>query len=696
MLNRQSLLMTVKSSMVRYSDVTVAGAVIMMVVMMVIPLPPMLLDVLLAFNLSLALVILLVAMYALHPLDFSIFPSLLLLTTLFRLALNVSSTRLILLHGYAGQIIQQFGLFVVGGNPVVGFVVFLILVVIQFAVIVKGSERVAEVAARFTLDAMPGKQMSIDADLNSGLITEQDARLRRREIEREADFYGAMDGASKFVKGDAIAAIIITVINVVGGFIVGTAGMGLSWSESLQRFTLLTVGDGLVSQIPALLISTATGIVVTRAASEGNLGQDLLGQIFTQPRVLTIAAVVLGGFGLIPGLPALPFMILAAVFGTSAYSLHRSAAGRSREVEVPAAERAGGGPESMNALLEVDPLEIELGYGLLPLADQQQGGDLMNRVAVIRRQTALDLGLILPLVRVRDNLQLPPKKYVVKLRGAEIGSGELLVDHFLAMDPGTADGAVEGIETTEPAFGLPARWVSAQNREEAELAGYTVVDPPSVLATHLTELIKRHAHELLGRQEVKGLLDNLKATTPAVIEELVPKLLTLGEVQKVLQNLLREGVSIRDLVTILEALADHATHTKDPGALTEYARQALGRTFTRRLPIRNGRLEAITLDPGLEQELASAVAQGEPGGYVAIDPNLVEELMDGFRSECRRLLSKGLQPVVICSPLVRFYLKRLTERVLPTLEFFSYSELAPDVQVVSIGTVSERTGGVRR
>ena len=535
----------------KYSDIVLAGAVVLVIIMMIIPLPTALLDILFAFNITVSLTVLLVALYTVEPLDFSVFPSLLLVTTLFRLALNVSSTRLILLQGYAGQIVEAFGTFVVGGNYIVGMVIFLILVVIQFVVITNGAGRVAEVAARFTLDAMPGKQMSIDADLNAGLINDEEARRRRRMIEKEADFYGAMDGASKFVKGDAVAGIIITIINLLGGIAVGALMLGLSVQESAQRFALLTVGDGLVSQIPALLISTATGIVVTRAASESNLGEDLTRQILAQPRGLGIASGVLFLFGLVPGLPTLPFFALAALAGSAAYAVSRAT--KAEEARRQAAEAArhqqaatqeSVQPGDLVDTLAVEPLEVEIGYGLIPLVDRSQGGDLLDRITLVRRRIATELGLLVAPIRIRDNLELGPNEYVVKIRGNTVARAEIFPDRYLAMDSGMVTERVEGVETREPAFGLPAVWVSEADRDRAELAGYTVVDPSSVTTTHLAEVIKRYAPELLGRQDVKSLIDSLKESAPAVVEEVIPDVLTIGEVQKVLQNLLRERVPI--------------------------------------------------------------------------------------------------------------------------------------------------------
>ncbi|MEW6523392.1 MAG: flagellar biosynthesis protein FlhA [Bacillota bacterium] len=663
-------------------------AIITVVVMMVVPLPWLLLDLLLALNLALAVTILLVTMYAGQPLEFSIFPALLLVATLFRLALNVSSTRLILLNGFAGRVIAAFGQFVVGGNPVVGFVVFLILVVIQFAVITRGAERVAEVAARFTLDAMPGKQMSIDADLNAGLLTEDEARKRRQEIEREADFYGAMDGASKFVKGDAIAGLIITIINLFGGVLTGMLQRGMDLAGAWDNYALLTVGDGLVSQLPALVISTATGIMVTRAASTGSLGADMLGQVLGEPKVLYLAGGVLAALALVPGLPTLPFgaLALALLFMARKTAARQRQAGvekerLEREQEMEAVRR----PESVLELVQVDPLEIELGLNLLNLADASQGGDLLERVVMIRRQLALELGVVVPPIRVRDNIgRLEPSSYVIKLRGVEVGSGQLLPGHLLAMDPGSVSDVVQGIETTEPAFGLPARWIPEAERPHAELAGYTVVEPSAVLATHLSELLKRHGPELLTRQEVQNLVNLVKEKHPALVEELTPGLVSLGEIQKVLQNLLHEGVPIRDLVTIFEALADVARNSRDLASMTESVRQALARSITRQYGLDRKRTPVVVLDPAVEDRLLASIRDGRgPAG----DARLVQELLANLGRELEGVTGRGHWPILLCSPLVRYYVKRLFERALPRLVVLSYDELDSRAQVESVGVV---------
>ncbi len=677
------------AAVLKYSDIFIAVAVVTIVVMMIIPVPPFLLDLLLTLNISLALTIVMVAIYNIEPLQLSVFPSLLLVTTLFRLSLNVSSTRLILLDGYAGDVILAFGNFVVGGNALVGFIVFVILIIIQFIVITRGAERVAEVAARFTLDAMPGKQMSIDADLNAGLITDAEARQRRRNIQREADFYGAMDGASKFVKGDAIAAIIIIIINIVGGFVVGMVQRNMDVVQALSTYTLLTVGEGLVNQIPALLISTATGIVVTRAASDSNLGQDIVGQLLTNPRVFMIIACVLAGLGLVPGLPGIPFFVLAILAGTVAYMLRRTAkvdeeseVSRQEAKEIEEVRK----PENVVGLLAVDPMELEIGYSLIPLVDASQGGDLLDRIVMIRRQCALELGLVVPTIRIRDNIQLKPNAYVIKLRGVEVAKGDLLLDHNMAMNPGTVSEEISGIETFEPAFGLPALWIQEADRERAELAGYTVVDPVSVLATHLTEVIKAHAAEIIGRQEVQTLVDSVKQSNPAVVEELVPNLLSLGDIQKVLANLLRERVSVRDLVTVMETLADYAPITKDTEVLAEYVRHALARQISRQY-IYNNVLACLTVDPQLENTISGAVQRTEQGSYVALDPQTIQAIVASLTNELPKLTGIGYQPVVLTSPAVRLYFRKVTERVAPNLIVLSYAELDPKIEVQAFGMV---------
>ena len=676
-------------------ELAIPLALVGVVLIMVLPLPPLLIDLLLALSISLSLVILLVGMYAAGPLEFSTFPSVLLVVTLFRLSLNVASTRLILLHGAdgpgaAGHVIQAFGNFVVGGSYVVGIVVFLILAVINFAVITKGAGRIAEVAARFTLDAMPGKQLAIDAELNSGLINEHEARARRRTVEEEADFYGAMDGASKFVRGDAIAGLVITAINVVGGFFIGVVQQGLDWQAAAQTFTILSIGDGLVSSLPALLVSTAAGIIVTRATSGGDLGTAVAGQLLASPRVLWIVSGLLGGLAIVPGLPFLPFVALA---GTAAGLA--SAGGFSARPPAAVEGAAAGLPvprreEQPEGLLQLDLMELEVGFELVPLVDGQggEGGDLVERIRSLRRQLALEMGFIVPPIHIRDNLQLKPNAYAILLKGIEIAVGELRTGHQLAINPGTATGSVPGIPTREPAFGLDALWVGPQDRERAQLAGYTVVDPGTVVITHLTEVIRRHAYELLGRQEVQALLDALARTRPKVVEELVPQLLSVGAVQRVLQNLLREGVSIRDLATILEAIADVAPRTKDPDVLTEHARQALGRSITQKLTGPDGSLAVLTLAGPIERALVEAVQRSEEGTVLAPEPQLAQRLVARLGAWAERVSAQQLSPVLLVGAALRPHLRRLLERYIPQLTLLSPPEIGPAVRVRALGVVT--------
>ncbi|MDR3349667.1 MAG: flagellar biosynthesis protein FlhA [Acidaminococcales bacterium] len=673
----------------KYSDVLITIAVITIVVMMIIPLPPFALDLFLAANITLGLMIVMVSIYNTEPLQFSVFPSLLLVTTLFRLALNVSSTRLILLYGYAGEVIQSFGEFVIGGNAVVGFIVFIILVIIQFIVITRGAERVAEVTARFTLDAMPGKQMSIDADLNSGLITETEAKERRVKIQREADFYGAMDGASKFVKGDAVAAIIIVMINIVGGFVIGVLQRGMGITGALQTYTLLTVGEGLVNQIPALLISTATGIIVTRAASDSDMGHDVVSQLLTKPRVFYITAVVLFLLSLVPGLPGVPFVVLGIIVGIIARTLSQTIISRvadeitrQEEKEIEEIKK----PENVVSLLQVDPMELEIGYSLIPMVDASQGGDLLDRIIMIRRQCALEMGFVVPTIRIRDNIQLKPNAYIIKLKGVEIAKGELLLDHYLAMNPGQAEFDIEGIETLEPSFGLPAIWIQEQERENAEMLGYTVVDPISVLATHITEIIKANAAEILGRQDVQTLVDSVRGNYPAVVEELMPNIISLGELQKVLASLLRERVSIRDLVTIFETLADYGALTKDTEILTEYVRHALSRQITKQFA-QSGVLACITVDVELENIIVQSAQKTEQGSYVNLDPKTMQAFINSLNQEIAKLTNMGYQPIVLTNPNARLYVRRIVERSAPGLTVLSYAELEPKTEIQAMGMV---------
>ncbi|WML31519.1 flagellar biosynthesis protein FlhA [Neobacillus sp. OS1-32] len=672
-------------------DLSVLVVVILIVAMMIIPLPTILLDFLLICNISISLMILLVAMNTKEALEFSIFPTALLLTTLFRLALNVSTTRSILSKADGGRVIETFGSFVIGGSPVVGFVVFLILVVIQFIVITKGSERVAEVAARFTLDAMPGKQMSIDADMNAGLISEQEARMRRRKIEQEADFYGAMDGASKFVKGDAIAGIVILLINVIGGFIIGMVIHGMGFAESASTFTLLSVGDGLVSQVPALLISTATGITVTRAASEGNLGSDIIKQVFSYPKLLYIVAGTIMLLGLLTPIGLLltiPVGLLLILGGLSIQRTAKQDELMSEELEKAEMEEDIRSPEKVVNLLQLDPLELEIGYGLIPLADQKQGGDILDRIVMIRRQFAIELGLIIPTIRIRDNLQLPANQYVLKFRGSKIASGEVYLDHFLAMIQGEDAETIEGIRVVEPAFGLPAVWVTAEEKQRAELMGYMIVDPPSVIATHLTEVLKQHAHELLHREETQELIDNLKETHPNLVNELVPNLLSVGEIQKVLQNLLREQISIRDLAAIFETLADYAVYTKDPKVLTEYVRQSLTRQITEQYADQ-GVIHVLTAGASLEKGISDSIQQTDSGVYyLSMDPQLSRRITEELQAQIERVMKSGGQPIFLTSPSIRMYLKQFVDKIMPTVPVLSYTELEPDIEIQSIGVVN--------
>lgn len=675
----------------KIKDISVLAGVIGIVLMMILPIPIWLLDVLLIVNISLALMILLVAMNTKEALEFSIFPSLLLITTLFRLSLNISTTKLILSKGEAGEVVATFGSWIAGGEIAIGFIVFLILVVVQFIVITKGSERVAEVAARFTLDAMPGKQMSIDADLNAGMINENQARERRRKVEREADFYGAMDGASKFVKGDAIASIIILLINLIGGFIIGISIHGMSFGEAMSTYSILTIGDGLVSQIPALLISTAAGLIVTRASSEGNLSDDLTGQLFSYPKLLYIVAVTVTFLGLFTPIHFITTFPIAVLLFIAARRMQSNLERKQVEVEQLEEEQQieeVRSPESVINLLQVDPIEFEFGYGLIPLADTQQGGDLLDRIIMIRRQCALELGLVVPVIRIRDNIQLKPNEYVIKIKGNAVGGGELLLNHYLAMSPGYEDDSVTGIETTEPAFGLPALWIDEPAKERAELAGYTVVDPPSVVATHLTELIKRHAHELIGRQETKTLVDNIRESYPVLVDELIPSVLTIGDVQKVLAKLLKEKISIRDLVTIFETLADYGHYSKDPDVLTEYVRQSLSRQITQQYVQEGEAMRVITVGPALEKKIAESVQQTDQGSYIAMDPVSTQSVFQKLSEQVNRLIQMGQQPVLLTSPAIRMYLRQVIERSMQDIPVLSYSELEPNVEIQSVGVVN--------
>jgi flagellar biosynthesis protein FlhA len=676
----------------KHTDLLAAVAVVMVVTMLVVPLPAPLLDLLITLNISAALTIVATTMYLGKALDFASFPSLLLLTTMFRLAINVSVTRLILTTGDAGNVVKAFGSFVVSGNVVVGLVIFLILIVIQFVVVTNGAGRVAEVGARFTLDAMPGKQMAIDADLNAGLITDDQARGRRSEIAREADFYGAMDGASKFVKGDAMAAVIITAINLIGGIVVGMLQRHLGFSEATQQYSLLTVGDGIAAQIPALLISVATGIIVTRAASDRDLGSDIAGQILSQRKAPLVAAAAIGGFALIPGLPKLPFLFIAAIFGAIGWAARNGMPGDEKDASPVAAALPNPNDAPMSEV-GIDALELAIGFGLVPLAEGGSSKALLRRVSMIRRQIAGELGLVIPPVRIHDELGMESHEYIVRVRGSEVARGRIMPGHLLAMDPGDASGTLQGIRTREPAFGLEAVWVHESVRAEAESLGYTVVDAESVIVTHLTEVIRSHAAELLTRQDVRALLDKLKETNAAVVDEVVPDALSLGEIQRVLQSLLGEGVAIRDLGTIVEAIGDKARTTRDTSLLSEYARQALGRAITAPHLDEQLRLQAITLDPAIEQEVSTSITQTTDGEYLAMEPTRAQAIVNALRAQVEHASarstgvhgSKG--PVLLCSARVRRHLRRLIAQAQPHLAVCSYNEIAPGINVETVGVI---------
>ena len=694
----------------RHGDLWLVAGLFGTVLLLILPIPPFLLDTLLALSIGLSLLMLLVILYVRQPADFTGFPTLLLFVTLFRLSLNVASTRLILLDGYAGHIIEAFGNFVVRGNYVVGLVIFLILVLINFIVITKGAGRIAEVAARFTLDAMPGKQMAVDAELSAGLINEAEARARRRAVSQEADFYGAMDGASKFVRGDAIAAILITLVNIIGGFAIGIAQKGMSVTEALQRFTILSIGDGLVSQIPALIISTAAGILVTRAASKNDLGQELGRQLVSYPRAMAILAGMMGLFGLVPGLPMLPFLVLGGLAAAAAYTLHKhgvphpdgtsavSASGTSGTSAAKSGETSAGaagtspagegkGMDKLESLLSLDPLQIELGYGLVSLADKRKGGDLLDRVTGVRRTFALEVGVIVPPIRLRDNLQLGPNEYRFLLKGNSIAQGQLMPGYWLAMNATNSKLTLKGVPTVEPVFGLPATWITDSERKTAEVSGYTLVDAASVLVTHLSEMVKRHCHALLSRQDVQVLLDNLKQTHPTVVNELIPAQLSVGQVQRVLQNLLAEGISIRNLAGILEKVSDYASFTKNPDELSEHARRALGAQITKPYQMPNGSLSAITLDPRLEQQLAQNVRQTSNELSLVMEPGLARHVLQSLSKTVQQMLAAGQPPLVICSPQLRLGFKRFFETTFAELAVLSYSEIPPRVEVQNAAVI---------
>ncbi len=672
------------------SDIVLAVGVVAVIGVLVIPIPTGLLDFALAFNITFSLVVLLTTLYVTRPLELSVFPGMLLIVTLMRLALNVASTRLILGHAYAGEVINTFGNFVVQGNYVVGLIVFVILVIIQFVVITKGAGRISEVAARFTLDAMPGKQMAIDADLNAGIISEDDARSRRKEIAREADFYGAMDGASKFVRGDAIAGILITLINIIGGFIIGIAINGMDITQALRTYSLLSIGDGLVTQIPALLVSTSSGIIVTRAASESAMGTDLTAQLTRQPRAVIVAAVVLVLFGLVPGMPTMTFLTLGFVVGGVGLLTSQMQAKQAREAEEAEkqAEQTEQKPqERTEDLLKVDTLGLEIGYGLIPLVDPNQKGDLLERISSIRRQLAGELGIVVPPIRIRDNMQLKPNAYQLKVKGIRVAGWELMTDHVLAINPGFVEEKLDGFDTKDPAFGLSSTWILPNLREVAEAKNFTVVEPSAVLATHLTEVIRNSAAEILSRQDVAHLVDTLKEDYPALVESVVPELVPLGTLQKVLQQLLRERVPVRDLATILETVSDYIGATKEPDVLSEYARMSLKRQITEIYKDKKGRISVFTIDPAIEQTLSDSVQNTKQGLMLAVDPAMAETLLERIGEQVEAQENAGITPAVICSPNIRLALRRLVEAKFPTLAVLSYNEIMADVEVVSTGMV---------
>ncbi len=672
------------------ADVGVALYIVAAFVMLIVPIPSVLLDILLACNIALAFTIMFRCMFAKEVLEMSYFPTVLLFTTIFRIALNVSSTRLILTTGSPGNVVETFGGFVGGGDLIMGAIVFIILIIIQFMVINKGSERVAEVTARFTLDAMPGKQMAIDADLNTGAITDAEAKLRREKIQLESSFFGSMDGAVKYVKGDAVAGLIITVVNLVGGITMGMLRNGMDISTALSRYSILTIGDGLVSQIPSLLISLSTGILVTKGSKDSDFGSVLIKQVFGMPKACYLVGCILCFLGVVTPLNPLLFLTLGFSF---------ILCGRNMQAQIETATIEGAvdmeeaeaeeirQPENVNSLLQVDPIELEFGYGIIPLADVNQGGDLLDRVVMIRRQVALELGTVVPIIRLRDNIQLNPNQYIIKIKGIQVSEGEILFDHYMAMNPGYVEEEITGIPTFEPSFHLPAIWITEGQRERAESLGYTVVDPPSIIATHLTEVIRQHIAELLTRQDVQNLVNNLKETNPSIVEELVPKLLGLGEVQKVLQNLLMEGVSIRDLLTIFETLADFATSTRDTDILTEYVRQALKRAICAKFFAPNETTSVVTVDAKVEQEIMGSVKQTEQGAYLTLDPEKTRAIIDSTKEEIEKLESLGKPPIVITSPIVRIYFKKMTEQYLNDLIVISYNEIEPNVELQSVGTV---------
>jgi flagellar biosynthesis protein FlhA len=673
------------------ADMGVAAYVLAAFIMLIVPIPSGLLDVLLACNIAIAFTIMFGCMFANEVLNMSYYPTILLFTTIFRIALNVSSTRLILSTGDPGNVVQTFGNYVGGGDLIIGSIVFVILIIIQFMVINKGSERVAEVTARFTLDAMPGKQMAIDADLNTGAITDAEAKKRRDKIQEESSFFGSMDGAVKYVKGDATAGLIITAVNIIGGIAMGVLRQGMELSDALNKYTILTIGDGLVSQIPSLLISLSTGILVTKGSKDADFGSVLIKQLFGVPKVLYLVGAVLIGLGIVTPLNTLIFMVLGVVF----IAVGRVMAGtiETAEIESVADEEEAAAeeirqPENVTSLLQVDPIELEFGYGIIPLADVNQGGDLLDRVVMIRRQIALELGTVVPIIRLRDNIQLNPNQYIIKIKGVQVSEGEILFDHYMAMNPGYVEEEITGIPTFEPSFHLPAIWITEGQRERAESMGYTVVDPPSIIATHLTEIIRQYIAELLTRQDVQNLVNNLKESNPSLVEELVPKLLGLGEIQKVLQNLLREGISIRDLLTIFETLADYAATSRDTDILTEYVRQSLKRAISNKFFSASETTSVVTLDPKLEQEIMASVKQTEQGAYMTLDPARTKAIMDSVAVEVKKLEDLGKMPIVITSPIVRVYFKKLTEDYYKDLVVVSYNEIESNIELQSVGMVT--------
>lgn len=660
-------------------------------VFLIIPMNSLMLDIMLALNISVAMVILFNSLFTKEVLNMSAFPTILLFTTIFRISLNLSSTKLILLTGNPGNVITVFGEFVGGGNLIVGVIVFIILILVQFMVINKGSERVAEVTARFTLDAMPGKQMAIDADLNTGAITDAQAKERREKIQEEAAFFGSMDGATKYVKGDAMAGLIITIINMAGGTAMGVLYMGMSATDALNHFAILTIGDGLVSQIPSLMISLATGILVTKVSKEADFGDMLMKQLFSIPKVLYIVGASMIAFGFLTPLNDLLFVAYGLIFIISGRVIASRVEVAAIEQEVSSEEAAAGEirkPENVVSLLQVDPIELEFGYGIIPLADTNQGGDLLDRVVLIRRQVALELGCVVPMIRLRDNIQLNPNQYIIKIKGIQVSEGEILFDHYMAMNPGYVEEEITGIPTFEPSFHLPALWITENQRERAETLGYTVVDPPSIIATHLTEVIRSNIHELLTRQDVQNLVNNVQEANQTLVQELVPKLLNIGEIQKVLQNLLHEGISIRDLVTIFETLADYAATTHDTDVLTEYARQSLKRAISNKYFPSGEMTSVVTLDPKVEQDIMGAVKQSEQGAYLALDPGVTREIIESVQTEVHKLEDLGKNPIIITSPIVRMYFKRLTQDYFKDLIVVSYNEIDSNVELQSVGMVT--------